>query len=164
MKIQSCTALPGQGCQGTPVRLQQPCPKLSHARRFKGPRKRETPALCIPVPPGTLIKKRKTGQLLGELLVPGTALLVSQSACAIGLVGLGRGLDSSCWVSVPCHHLDCRLRHACTWGAPPSAVRDGQLLVREPGGHAVRGPQRLHAAQLRRHPQPCPGCTAPPCA
>ena len=39
--------------------------------RFKGPRKNATTDLVIPVPPGTLVKKKRSGQLLGELLVPG---------------------------------------------------------------------------------------------
>ena len=39
--------------------------------RFKGPRQNATSDLVISVPPGTLVKKKRSGQLLGELLVPG---------------------------------------------------------------------------------------------
>ena len=47
------------------------CLSQHAGHRFKGPRKNATTNLVIPVPPGTLVKKKRSGQLLGELLVPG---------------------------------------------------------------------------------------------
>ena len=41
------------------------------AGRSKGLRKNATTDLVISVPPGTVVKKKRSGQLLGELMVPG---------------------------------------------------------------------------------------------
>lgn len=41
-------------------------------------RKAKTPALEIPVPPGTVVKKKGSGAFLGELLNPGDRLLVAR--------------------------------------------------------------------------------------
>ena len=43
---------------------------FSICRKIAGRRKREA-ALRIPVPPGTVVKRKRGGQLLGELLSPG---------------------------------------------------------------------------------------------
>ena len=41
---------------------------------FRDIRKAPTPALIIPVPPGTVVKRKSTGALLGELINPGVCV------------------------------------------------------------------------------------------
>lgn len=44
------------------------CPKIAPVRDI---RKARTPPLIIPVPPGTVVKRKSNGALLGELINPG---------------------------------------------------------------------------------------------
>lgn len=63
----------------------------SSGPRSRGKQRVRTPALRVPVPPGTVVRRKRGGALLGELIHPGDALLVARGGTGgIGVVAPSR--------------------------------------------------------------------------
>ncbi|WIA30129.1 hypothetical protein OEZ86_000222 [Tetradesmus obliquus] len=75
-----------KGAQGNPAMGS------SGPKRNSKLKKAMTPPLQIPVPPGTVVKRKSTGQLLGEVVQPGDRILVAKGGKGgMGMTAPSRG-------------------------------------------------------------------------